>query len=81
MGMLSRSKEEGKMEKVMDWLEDQWNEVGIIPELYVIEEELDGKVSFEDHASISEAVERFISFIRPEEGVILFQTKRVANIG
>lgn len=66
------------MEKIFDYLEDQWNEHGIVPAIHTIEEALEEVISHEEALDIPNAVERFVSFIRPWEGVILYQLPKAS---
>jgi hypothetical protein len=67
------------MEKVMDFLWDTWDSEGIVPELHAIEEELEEVITHDEALDIPNIVERFISLIRPREGVILYELPKAVT--
>ncbi|AUO14744.1 hypothetical protein [Priestia megaterium] len=61
------------MNIIQAYLEDVWNEEGIIPELNTIEEALENDLSHDEALDIPLVTEYFIQHIRPEEGEILYE--------
>lgn len=69
------------MDAIRDYLEIKWDEEGIIPDLHTIEEDLQDVISCDEASYIPNVVERFMKFIRPSEGIVLYKSKRAATIG
>ena len=62
------------MSIIHDYLYDKWNEDGVIESLEDIQTALEKHISHDEALDVPLAVMDFMRTIRPEEGVILFET-------
>lgn len=62
------------MSIIHDYLYDIWNERGVVEDEDTIQEALQDHITCEEALGVPLVVRNFIQTIRPEEGVILFET-------